>query len=88
VALSGLAQVNVNVDEAWSHDQPTGVEGFVALAAQLAGGGNLSDMPVFEQKIVLALELLGRIDQVPLRIVNALKAIRKTLLPQMNADER
>src|SRR5262249_14426863 len=63
IPLPRLAQMHMDVDQAWRYDQPARVEAFIGFAAKLAGCGDLSDAPVLEQKIVLAFQLLGGIDE-------------------------
>ena len=63
VRLSGLTQVDVNINEAGRDDQSAGVEALVGLAAQLAGGSDFRDAAVLEQQIVLALKVLCGVDE-------------------------
>src|SRR6202012_4855053 len=49
VALAGLAQMDVNVDEAGGDDEAVGVDDFGVLVFGFAGGFDGGDLAVFQQ---------------------------------------
>jgi hypothetical protein len=53
----------MNIDQPRTDNEPAGVDRFIGFALQLAGSGNLGDAAVFEEHVVLALEVLGGIDE-------------------------
>src|ERR1700748_2437820 len=61
--LSGLAQVNVNIDKTGRDDESFGVECFVSVAMKLACRSNFRDATIFEQKIVFAFDVRSWIDE-------------------------
>ena len=64
VGLAGLAEMNVNVDEAGRDDQARGVEDFRAVFAfELAGGGDFGDATVFEKDVFGGVDACGGIDE-------------------------
>src|SRR5579864_3256747 len=63
VRLTGLAEMDMNIDEAGSDDEAASVERVVGFTAQFAGGSDLNHAAIFEQKIVLALKMLSGIDE-------------------------
>jgi hypothetical protein len=64
VALSGLAQVNMQVDESRSNDQTARIELLVGAAADLVGQSNLSNAAIAQQNIHGRVDLRRRIDHV------------------------
>jgi hypothetical protein len=47
--LTGLTQMDVNIDETGSNYESTSIEAVVGFAAQLASGRDFDDATVFEQ---------------------------------------
>ncbi len=91
VGLAGLAQVNVNIDEARCDDESAGVEAFIGATAQLARRSHFRDTAVFEQEVVFPLELLGGVNEETVTDCEGsfvIHAKTKTISPQICADER
>ncbi len=63
VALPGLAQVNVQVDEARSDDQATRIEFLVRSAANLARRRDLGHLAVAQQDVHGRIDLRGGVDE-------------------------
>lgn len=91
--MTRLTQMDVNIDEAGSDDEPFGVECFVGLAAQLAGGSDFNHPTIFEQEIILALKTLSGIDEKTVAdcessfVIHAkTKKLFRRRFAQMNAD--
>ena len=64
VALSGLAQVDVQIDEAGSDDQAAGIEFLVGAAADFVGQSDLGDAAIAQKDVHGRVDLRRRIDQV------------------------
>ena len=64
VALTGLAQVYVEVDEAGSNDEAAGVKFLLGAAADLVGRGDFGDAAVVQQDIHGGVDLRGGVDEV------------------------
>src|SRR5258708_19616610 len=60
VALSGLAEVNVQIDESRSDDQTAGIKLFIGAATDLVRQGNLSDTAVAQNNVHGPLDLPPR----------------------------
>ena len=63
VTLPGLAQVNMQIDEAGSDDQPARVEFLVRGAANLARRRDLGHLPIAQQDVHGRIDLGGGIDK-------------------------
>ena len=61
--LTGLAQMDVNINESRCDNEALGVKGFIGLAAQLARRRDFSDASVFEQEIVFAFNVGRGVDE-------------------------
>src|SRR5258708_4527454 len=64
VALSGLAEVNVQIDESRSDDQTAGIKLFIGTATDLVRQGNLSDAPIAQKNVHGRVDLRRRVNQV------------------------
>jgi hypothetical protein len=62
VLLSGLAEVDVQIDESRSDDQTLRPEYFRTTSVQSTSGPDRRDSPIAEQQVHLAIDTDGRID--------------------------
>src|SRR5258708_19539372 len=62
VALAGLAEVNVQIDESRSDDQTAGIKLFIGAATDLVRQGNLSDTAVAQKNVHGRVDLRRRVD--------------------------
>ena len=79
VGLAGLAQVDVNVDEAGRDGEAGGIEDFSAVGQlELAGSSDLGNAAVLEQNVFCGVDAGGGIDEVA--VTNGDSAVMRGLL--------
>ena len=64
VALSGLAQVNVQIDKSRGNDQTARIEFFVGAAANLVRQSDLGNSPIAQKNVHGRIDLRRRVDHV------------------------
>lgn len=61
--MTGLAQVNMNINEARRDDHPTGINDLIGLAVKFSRGSDFGNAAIGEQEIVWSIDVLGRIEK-------------------------